>query len=195
MHLPYDKNIIKWGLSLKQYIKNFAKNVELKLTEIGQKLHPKRYASIPMKHDYHPELDYTPLLSHDAANYYQQLIGILRWMVELGRVDIHLHVTLLSSFMMQPREGRLNKVLHFFSCLKYHSNSIMVFDHIPVNWDEHSFPKHDWSTFYHDAKEELPHNMPEPWGSSVQINCFTDADHAGNRITRRSHTGNNIFIN
>jgi len=29
----------------------------------------------------------------------------------------------------------------------------------------------------------------------VQINCFTDADQAGNRITRQSHTGIIIFIN
>jgi len=41
----------------------------------------------------------------------------------------------------------------------------------------------------------LPPNMPEPRGLEVQVNCFVDADHAGNRITRRSHTGILIFIN
>ncbi|MGH7955275.1 MAG: Ty1/Copia family ribonuclease HI, partial [Gloeomargaritales cyanobacterium] len=32
-------------------------------------------------------------------------------------------------------------------------------------------------------------------GNSVQMNCFVDADHAGDRLTRRSHTGILIFLN
>ena len=30
--------------------------------------------------------------------------------------------------------------------------------------------------------------------SCVQLNCFVDADHAGNQITRRSHTGVLLFV-
>jgi hypothetical protein len=120
---------------------------------------------------------------------------MLRWTVELGRIYIHLAVTLLSSYMMQPREEHLIEVLRIFSYLKYNMNSTMIFDHIPVNWKEDDFPNHDWSTFYADAKEELPPNMPEARGNPVQINCFTDANHAGNRITRRFHTGIIIFVN
>jgi len=195
MHLPQDKTVLQWGLSPKQYIENALKNVEGKLSEIGQKLHSKKYANVPIQNGYRPELDYSPLLSPETANFYQQLIGMLRWTVELGRIDIHLAVTLLSSYMMQPREGHLIEVLRIFSFLKYNANSTMIFDHLPVNWEEEAFPKHDWSTFYADAKEELPPNMPEARGNPVQINCFTDADHAGNRITRRSHTGIIIFVN
>jgi hypothetical protein len=57
-------------------------------------------------------LDYSPLLSADTANYYQQLIGVLRWIVELGRLDMHIHTAMMSSHMMQPREGHLKEVLH-----------------------------------------------------------------------------------
>ena len=39
------------------------------------------------------------------------------------------------------------------------------------------------------------HNMPEPRGKSVNISAFVDADHVGNRITRRSHTGIIIYVN
>jgi hypothetical protein len=195
MHLPQDKTVLQWGLSPKQYIENALKNVEGKLSEIGQKLHSKKYANVPIQNGYRPELDYSPLLSPGTANFYQQLIGMLRWTVELGRIDIHLAVTLLSSYMMQPREGHLIEVLRFFSYLKYNANSTMIFDHLPVNWEEEASPKHDWSTFYADAKEELPPNMSEARGNPVQINCFTDADHARNRITRRSHTGIFIFVN
>ena len=49
--------------------------------------------------------------------------------------------------------------------------------------------------FYPDAKDNLPHDIPEPLGRGVNISCFVDADHAGNKITRRSHTGVIIFLN
>ena len=37
--------------------------------------------------------------------------------------------------------------------------------------------------------------MPIPLGTAVNVNIFVDADHAGNKVTRRSHTGIIIFIN
>ena len=48
---------------------------------------------------------------------------------------------------------------------------------------------------YRDAKEDIPHDAPEPLGNSVQINCFVDASHANDLITRRSQTGVLIFCN
>ena len=46
------------------------------------------------------------------------------------------------------------------------------------------------------AQEEvLPPDMPEPRGKSVVMTCFVDADHAGCKETRRSHTGVLIFVN
>ena len=44
-----------------------------------------------------------------------------------------------------------------------------------------------------DSLEDIPPNMPEPLGKEVQINAFFDADHAGDRVTRRSQTGIIIF--
>ena len=40
----------------------------------------------------------------------------------------------------------------------------------------------------------LTHNMPEPRGKEVDTMVFVDADHAGNRVTLRSHTGVIIFV-
>ena len=48
---------------------------------------------------------------------------------------------------------------------------------------------------YVDTEEALPHNAPEPLGNEVDINVFVNADHAGNRVTRRSHTGIIIYGN
>ena len=39
----------------------------------------------------------------------------------------------------------------------------------------------DW---YVDAEEEIPPNAPKPRGKPVQVNCFFDSDHAGDRATQ-----------
>ena len=39
-------------------------------------------------------------------------------------------------------------------------------------------------SLYPDAKEYLPHDIPEPRGEPIQLNVFVDADHAGDRVTR-----------
>ena len=51
------------------------------------------------------------------------------------------------------------------------------------------------SSLYVDANEPKPHNAPPPKGRAVQINCFVDSDHAGDRVTRRSHTGILMYLN
>ena len=48
---------------------------------------------------------------------------------------------------------------------------------------------------YVDAKEDTPPNAPEPRGRPVQVYCFEDSDHAGNRVTRRSQTGILLYLN
>jgi hypothetical protein len=53
----------------------------------------------------------------------------------------------------------------------------------------------DWRDFYPDAQEVIPTNAPETRGNAIVMSCFVDADHAGNRITRRSPTGIIIFCN
>ena len=52
---------------------------------------------------YLPDLDVTPDLDLVNAAYYMSLIGILRWMVDLVRVDICLEVSMMYSHMALPR--------------------------------------------------------------------------------------------
>ena len=59
----------------------------------GKKLAAK--ALTPMKSNYRPEIDITKELGEDESSYYQSLIGVLRWIVELGRVDICCEVSML----------------------------------------------------------------------------------------------------
>lgn len=188
-----DEDAKHWGHSSEEYVKQAIINVELELAKEGKRLQGKY--STPMTANYRPELDYSPFLPDATATYYMELIGILRWAVELGRIDIMVDVSLLSSYTMQPRMGHLDQVFHIFGYLKRNKRATIMFDEQRVNWDETSFEQHDWTDFYHDAKEDIPPNAPPPRGNAVQINCFVDADHAGNRITRRSQTGILIFLN
>ena len=45
---------------------------------------------------------------------------------------------------------------------------------------------YDWHDFYRGTQEPIPGDAPEPRGNAVSTHCFVDADHAGNRVTRRS---------
>jgi hypothetical protein len=190
---PDEPNRRMWGFSSHQFVKEALRVVELELSRVSKKLSTK--ASTPMYADYRPELDVTALLDERQANYYQELIGILRWAVELGRIDIHVQVAMLSSFLAQPRVGHLDAVFRIFAYLKAHDRSKLVFDASTPIIDERRFIKQDWEDFYRDAKEAIPPNMPEPRGKEVEIHCFVDADHAGDRLTRRSQTGIIIFLN
>eukprot|EP00978_Attheya_sp_CCMP212_P009366 scaffold22126_cov59-Attheya_sp.AAC.1 len=93
-----------------------------------------------------------------------------------------------------PRKGHLDQVLHIFAYLKKYKSSKCVFDVSNPSFGDRFKPV-EWDEFYPDAKEDVPHNMPAPRGNEVTINCFVDADHAGNPVARRSHTGILIFLN
>jgi hypothetical protein len=126
---------------------------------------------------------------------YRQLVGILRWAVELGRVDILYEVSIMSQYQANPRRGHLEALYHIFGHLKKRQKQKIVFDPTRVEVDETCFRvRADWSEFYGDVAEELPATMPEPRGNPVNITCFVDSNHAGNVITRRSHTGILIFV-
>ncbi len=81
----------------------------------------------PFLMGYEPELDKTPALDQDRATYYQSIIGIMRWMCEIGRIDIATEVSLLSSHLAYPREGHLDAALHIMGCLKLKNNSRLIF--------------------------------------------------------------------
>ena len=182
-----------WSMSSSNYIKEAIHVLELELSKAGKTLRGK--PSTPMQANYRPELDVSPILGPDQASYYMSLIGILRWAVELGRIDIYIDVALLSSFLCQPRIGHLEQVFHIFAYLKCHETSTVVFDPNYVAWEAEPFVQQEWNEFYKDAKEQLPVNAPSSRGHAVQLNAFVDADHAGNRVTRRSHTGILIYLN
>ena len=122
-------------------------------------------------------------------------MGVLRWCIELGRVDIAIEVGMLSRFQAAPREGHLEQLFHIFAYLKRYNRSAMVFDHTQPEFEGLQQVKVDWEEFYPGAREVIPKNRPKERGMAVTMTTFVDADHAGCRMTRRSHSGILIFVN
>jgi hypothetical protein len=129
----------------------------------------------------------------DIASYFQQQIGVFRWAVELGRIDICAEVSMLSAYTASPRQGHLDALFHLYSYLDKHSRSRLVFDDSYVCIEDEIDT--DWNIFYPNAKEELPDNIPEPRGKMVQIVVFVDASHGCDFLTKRSRTGILIYVN
>jgi hypothetical protein len=140
----------------------------------------------------------TPELGSVDSSYFMSLIGILRWIVELGRVDICLECSMMSSHMALPREGHMYQLFQVFSYLKKFHNAEMVFDPSDPVIDESAFELKDWtsSEFGHvQGKEELPTTIPGPRGQGFTMRAKVDADHASDTITRRSRTGFLVYLN
>lgn len=189
-----------WGFSSKKYITNVVTQVKTMVIESdGRRLkgshHSKKnHGALPV--DYKPELDDTRELKGEKISRYQQIIGMLRWGVELGRIDILLPVALMSQYNASPREGHLEALYHIIHYLERHPDRKAVMDAMRIPVKEGVFKTDvDWSEFYGDVVEEDPPDMPEPLGNSVRITAFMDSDHGGNRVTRRSHTGIIILVN
>ena len=148
-------------------------------------------------------MDAAPELKDDQINCFQEIIGCLRWAVELGRADIAAtEVSLLSRLLaLPPRQGHLDEALNIVACLDKIKNSKLMMKSAPMGFlkDERlsssRFTKDaDWFEFCGGVKEEVPSDAPALLGKPVETNAWVDADHAGDRLTRRSHAGILIFV-
>jgi hypothetical protein len=194
-----ENGVKAWSFSSSQYVQEAVNNVYKYLMERNKKF-PSKSPGAAIKNEYRPEVDQTDELSPTDAAYYQSLIGVLRWIVELGRVDICCEVSMLSSCLALPREGHLEQLFHIFAYLKGKHNTEMIFDpSLPVI-EENLFPKEDWSSSVYatsdcELKENTPPNMPGPRGQGFTMRVYVDSDHAGDTITRRSRTGFLVYLN
>jgi hypothetical protein len=96
-------------------------------------------------------------------------MSILRWIVELGRLDISVRVVMLSSYLVNPRVGHMEALYYIFGYLKSHDRSTMVFDDVYLNWINADFPSFEWIEFYPHAHEDIPPNAPPPKRQSNKI--------------------------
>ena len=82
----------------------------------------------PFESDCDTTMDLSAELGPIFLDYYHTQTIVLRWMVELGIIDIITDVSMLASQLALPQEGHLESVFHIFGYLKGHHNYRMVFD-------------------------------------------------------------------
>ena len=130
-----------WTMSPEKYVNAAVKSVEETLAKDGKRLPGS--CSTPMLGTYHPSEDTSAELNADGLGLYQELIGVLRWAVEIGRLDILLEVALLSSHLALPRRGHLEQVYHIFGYLKTASRRRIFLDPDYPNISEDRFQSYD----------------------------------------------------
>jgi len=86
----------------------------------------KNKVSGPWPNGYASEMDVTPELDAERANYYQPQVGVLHWIVKIGRVDVITEVSTLASLMVMPRKGHLDTLLDVFCYVKRMHNSRLI---------------------------------------------------------------------
>ena len=73
--------------------------------------------------EYDPTVDINPELSPDSVPYFQSVVGNLRWIIELGCVNIIMEVLFLS--LDQFIAWYLKASVHIMTCLKQITYSVI----------------------------------------------------------------------
>src|SRR5210317_481488 len=107
-----------WAIGSKAYLVEALRVVKQRISQKKYNLQLKRKVSAPLPSGYKPELDGTKEVDDETAIVYMQFIGILRWLVELGRIDVAAEVSMMSACNAMPRMGHFHAVLHVFAYLK-----------------------------------------------------------------------------
>ncbi len=119
-----DNGIWAWGLSPSKYVAQAVKSCAKHLTvKLNNHFCLPMQADNPFPYYYCPELDLSDPLDPECSSFYQPLIGVMRWMVELGYIDIATEVSLLSSHLAYPCKGYLETALYMMSYLSHKHNT------------------------------------------------------------------------
>ena len=132
-----------------------------------------------------------------GISHYRSFVGSANWVITLGRFDICYAVSALSQYLCAPRKGHLEAMGKLFGYLKNTCNGRIVIDVGDAPIRKKAFYTGDapWSEFYEDTEEDIPYDLPQSDGNFARLTTFVDADHARDKVTRRSVSGILMLIN
>ena len=108
---------VVWSTKFVDYLNRAIENVDNSLGVDKTALNNYGYGHMPYSSSFRPELYVTEEPGEEPTNRYQQLIGVMRWSIELGRIYILTEESCLSQHLCSPREGHLDAVYHIFRYL------------------------------------------------------------------------------
>ena len=155
------------------------------------------YQKVPFRDKYHPELDESPLCPPEVVSKFRALVGSANWVITLGRFDIAFATSTLSKYSMAPREGHYHAMQEVFGYLRRNPSGKLLIDitEPPVRKLAKFQDKQSWQEFYQDVEEDIPEDAPKPKGMTFTLTTYVDADHARDKLNRRSVTGIVMLIN
>ena len=137
----------------------------------------------------HPESDISEFCNQDQIKQYQTIVGQLIWLSGLGRFDIAVHVMTMSSFRQQPRIGDLERLKKIFGYLANLPHGALRFRVHEPDYSNLPHKEYNWQrTVYRGAKEEIPHDIPDPKGKQVTTTTYVDANLHHDQVTGKAVT-------
>ena len=107
-----------WATHRGDYCEAVIANMENTLTDDGKILSHYGDGMRPYPSSFHPEIDTSPELDENGVHEYQQHIGVLRWVIELVRIDIMIDVSCLLQHMCAPRVNHLEAVYKIYHYMR-----------------------------------------------------------------------------
>ena len=125
----------------------------------------------------------------DQTKQYQTIVGQLIWLAGLGRFDIAVHVMTMSMLRQQPRIGHLERLKKIVGYLANFPHGALRFRLHEPDYSNLPHKEYDWQrTVYEGAKEEIPHDIPEPKGKYVTTTTYVDANLHHDQVTGKAVT-------
>jgi hypothetical protein len=109
----------RWCIGCKKYLKEAITRVEAMFGSLKKHANPSETGD-------HPEMDASKILGTEDHQKYHMLIGMLVWIVTIGRVDVAHVTSSLSRFTTCPRQGHIERALHVFDYLKKRPNQQII---------------------------------------------------------------------
>ena len=137
----------------------------------------------------HPESDTSDFCDQDQTKQYQTIVGQLIWLAGLGRFDIAVHVMTMSRVRQQPRIGHLERLKKIVGYLANFPHGALRFRLHEPDYSNLPHKEYGWQrTVYEGAKEEIPHDIPEPKGKYVTTTTYVDANLHHDQVTGKDVT-------
>jgi hypothetical protein len=135
-------------------------------------------------------------LNQDSISLYQSLIGMLQWVITIGRFDVQTAVMSLSSFRAAPRHEHMDRAKRIFGYLAKMKHAAIRFCTGAPDFSALPEQVYDWQhSVYGNVTEILPKDAPAPRGNSVTSTSYVDANLMHNVLTGHSVTSILHFLN